>query len=154
MRAMGPSSATVRIATLVLGLTLAVRPAGAAPPVSTDFDWTSIPLDTERGKTLGALGTRQAFVRSMRDLKPLKPCRVGWTPPADVELLHLEAELRIVSEVDSVTVVDAVVLESNPADAKIDRCYVENVRGTRHPAPGVEPGRRFRVQIGWYIPLK
>lgn len=38
--------------------------------------------------------------------------------------------------------------ESNPSDERLNRCVVETLRGTKHRAPGVRPGRFFRVQWG------
>lgn len=139
---------TVWIGLLTLALVLAAGHADAVPPDSADFDWTSIPLDVERAKSLGPLETRQPFVRSMAQQRALGRCLEEWVAPPGVQEVHLQSELRLVSEKDFVTVVDVVVLEANPADASLNACYAGKLRRTRHPAPGVASGRRFRIQWG------
>lgn len=129
---------------LALAAAMMLFAAGAAH----GFDWNSIPLDPGPHSTLGDPATRRAFARSLMDARTLGRCVEGWSAPPGVPYVRIVYDLRLVSGQDSLTVEDVVILESNPSDERLNRCVVEKLRGTRHRAPGITPGRHIRIRSG------
>lgn len=118
----------------------------AASPTRSDAEWQGIPLDKASGASLGDLSTRRAFSGAMRDPPALGPCTAGWTVPPGIARVDMTLELRVRSDDESLIVEDAHVTEANPADADLERCVVSSLRGRRVAAPGVPPGRTYRIE--------
>jgi hypothetical protein len=131
---------------------VAPRPPEAAPgsggepsPLAVD-PWEQIPLDRAGGSSPIPLPIRRAFGEAMwKQRNPLPVCRREWVAPPGVTYVMMEVELRVRSREESLVVEDVVFLGGNVGDADLERCIAREVRGRRSEAPGIEPGRAFRM---------
>ena len=124
----------------------AARGSGGEPSPSAVDPWEQIPLDRAGGSSLVAPSVRRAFAEALwKQRNPLLVCRKEWVAPPGVTHVLMEVELRVRSREEDLVVEDVVFLGGNVGDADLERCIAREVRGRRSEAPGIEPGRAFRM---------
>jgi hypothetical protein len=132
----------------------AARGSNGDPSPSTVDPWEQIPLEPGAAGSLGPPSVRRAFAEAMsKPRNPVLVCRQEWEAPPGITLVMMEFELRVRSREESLVVEDVVFLGGNVGDAVLERCIAREYRGRRSEAPGIEPGRAFRMhQTLHFIP--
>ncbi|HQR30957.1 MAG TPA: hypothetical protein PLL32_11150 [Anaeromyxobacteraceae bacterium] len=122
------------------------RGSSGEPSPSTVDPWEQVPLDRDGTGPLGPKSVRRAFFEAMRKPRiPILVCRQEWVAPPGVNYVMMEVELRVRSQEESLVVEDVAFPGGSVGDAGLEHCIAREYRGRRSEAPGIEPGRAFRM---------
>lgn len=120
--------------------------APSPPALAAEADWQRIPLQGVAELHLGNPKAWQTFARALGTARPFTTCAGNWVAPPGIKIATTTLELRLRSSTDALRIDDVVILESNPADASLERCVDANLRGREFPAPGMPPDQAFRYR--------
>lgn len=124
-------------------------PSGEAPSTLSSLvaeDWQRIPIRQLAELLPAHPQAWQVFARAVGTARPFTSCAGKWVAPPGIKMATTTLELRLRSSADALRIEDVVVLESNPADASLERCVDANLRGREFPAPGMPPDQAYRYK--------